>query len=324
MAQTTETSFTSLPRYLRALASVFGFAVAAVIVCLPIDAGAIPLKSDKPTLHRFRHDIAKTVRADHPAIQPVVDAIRAITTNPLEQLTIVNDVAHLLVDFDDDARLYGRADYHATLDEMLAMRRENSWLYLRDDCDGRAVFAAHILAGLGIEWRLEASYWKRHAWIIARVNGEEYDLLDFQPEGAPTDRLSYRLVGRFVTRQPNHPPLFQWRRAWADRTKFDIQTGLHLGLLAVDSAPGHLRERYAKDWTKVAAPGQPAPFDARLATAVCAGFPFGESLGSAFAANIGGPVRSAPTPQVPNVSMETAAGVDETARATESSSTQAK
>lgn len=320
MAQTTYKLTSTLSRYYRSLIGVFAFAIGSLIVCLPIDADAIQLKSEKPTLHRFRQDLAKTVRADHPAIQPVVDAIRAITTNPVEQLTIVNDVAHLLVDFDDDARLYGRADYHATLDEMLAMRRENGWLYLRDDCDGRAIFAAHLLAGLGIDWRLEASYWKRHAWIIARIDGTEYDLLDFQPEGAPTERLSYRLIGRWVTRQPHHPPLFQWRRAWAERTNFDIATGLHLGLLAVESAPGHLRERYAKDWTKVATPGQPAPLDARLASAVCAGFPFGESLGSAVAANIGArqPVQRANVTPAEPVTVETDDGV--TARATESNS----
>jgi hypothetical protein len=321
MAQNTYTTTSALSRYCRSLAGVFAFAVATLIVCLPINAGAIQLKSDKPTLHRFRHELAKTVRADHPAIQPVVQAIRAITSNPVEQLTIVNDVSHLLVDFDDDARLYGRPDYHATLDEMLAMRRENNWLYLRDDCDGRAIFAAHLLAGLGIDWRLEASYWKRHAWIIARVDGKEYDLLDFQPEGAPTNRLSYRLIGRWVTRQPHHPPLFQWRRAWAERTKFDIETGLHLGLLAVDSSPGRLRERYAKDWTKLAPLGQPTPPDSRLASAVCAGFPFGESLGSALAARIGGSEflqAAQPASSVAAISSE--GPTDETARATESNS----
>src|SRR5438874_6958630 len=58
------------------------------------------------TRENFRHDMPKTVRADHPAIVPVANAIRAVTKNPLEQLVMVNDVSHLLVDYDDDLRVY--------------------------------------------------------------------------------------------------------------------------------------------------------------------------------------------------------------------------
>ena len=105
------------------------------------------------TREHFRHDMAATVRPDHPAIVPVAAAIRAVTSNPLEQIVMVNDVTHLLVDYDDDERVYGTDEFHATLDEMLARRRQSGWLYLRDDCDGRAVFAAHVLAALGIAWR---------------------------------------------------------------------------------------------------------------------------------------------------------------------------
>jgi hypothetical protein len=122
--------------------------------------------------------MAASIRPNHPAILPVAHAIRRVTTDPLEQIVMVNDVTHLLVDYDDDDRVYEAEEFHATFEEMLARRREAGWLYLRDDCDGRAVFAAHLLASLGIPWRLEASYWKEHAWVIARVNGVDYDLLD--------------------------------------------------------------------------------------------------------------------------------------------------
>jgi hypothetical protein len=218
-----------------------------------------------------------TIRADHPAILPVVAAIRAITNDPLEQLVVVNDVAHLLVDYDDDDRVYGVAEFHATLDEMLARRREAGWLYLRDDCDGRAVFAAHLLAALGIPWRFEASFWKEHAWIVARVNGVDYDLLDLRKNAPEINRISYRLVGRHFVHASHTPPRFSWRRAWASRTDRNLDIGLKLGLLTLDSTPANLHQRNSMDWT-TKAPGKLSPVDERALTAVVAGFPYGEPL----------------------------------------------
>jgi hypothetical protein len=233
-----------------------------------------------PTLHSFRHDMPRTVRADHPAIIPVAAAIRAVTTNPLQQLVMVNDVTHLLVDYDDDQRVYGVPEYYATLDEMIAKRRQQGWLYLRDDCDGRAVFAAHLLAALGIPWRLEASYWKHHAWVIARVGGIDYDLLDYHPGAAAPASLSYRLVGHWFVRASHQPPSFDWRRSWAEHTHHDLLTGLRLGLLALDSAPGHLHERFATDWVQQSPGDHHSPVDPRALTAAWAGFPYGEMLGA--------------------------------------------
>ena len=94
------------------------------------------------TREYFRHEMAATVRHDHPAILPLAAAVRAITTNPLEQLVVVNDVTHLLVDYDDDERVWGVEEYHATFDEMLARRREAGWVYLRDDGARTPAFAA--------------------------------------------------------------------------------------------------------------------------------------------------------------------------------------
>jgi hypothetical protein len=72
----------------------------------------------------FQREMPLTIRADHPAIVPVAAAIRAITGKPLEQIAMVNDVTHLLVDYDSDKRVYGMPECQATLDEMIARRRE--------------------------------------------------------------------------------------------------------------------------------------------------------------------------------------------------------
>ena len=229
------------------------------------------------TRNYFKREMASSIRADHPAIVPVAEAIRAVSQNPLEQIVMVNDVTHLLVDYDDDERVYGTAEYHATLDEMLARRRDGGWLYLRDDCDGRAVFAAHLLATLGIEWRLEASFWKEHAWIVARVGGKDYDLLDLRKNAPETNRLTFKLLGKHFVRASVRPPTFSWRRAWAERTGRDFNLGLRLGLLALDSTPERLRQRNATDWTTKAA-GKLSPIDDRALTADVAGFPYGEPL----------------------------------------------
>src|SRR4051812_24928899 len=112
---------------------------AALSGVLPAALSASDLAPDSlpepHTRERFRQEMPKHIRADHPAILPVAAAIRAVTTKPIEQLVMVNDVTHLLVDFDDDERVYSKFEYHATLDEMLANRRLHGWLYLRDDCD---------------------------------------------------------------------------------------------------------------------------------------------------------------------------------------------
>ena len=191
---------------------------------------------------------------------------------------MVNDVTHLLVDYDDDDRVYGSAEFHATFEEMLARRRQSGWIYLRDDCDGRAVFAAHLLAALGISWRFEASYWKEHAWIVAIVRGKEYDLLDLRNGAPETNRLSYKVFGHMFVRPSVRPPAFSWRRAWAQRTGRNFQIGMTLGLLTIDSKPDAQRERFATDWTSRVPHGRLSPVDDRALTAKIAGFPYGEPL----------------------------------------------
>lgn len=219
-----------------------------------------------------------TIRADHPAIVPIAAAIRRITSDPREQLVVVNDVTHLLVDYDDDERVYGCREFHATLDEMIARRREAGWVYLHDDCDGRAVFAAHLLAALGIAWRLEASYWMQHAWVVARVAGIDYDLLDSGAARPDQRSLGYRLVGRHFVHSENRPPFFSWRTVWQERLRADLETGKLLGLITLDSTNDRLVERHATDWTKAQPGDRESSPDGRLAGAACAGFPYGEPL----------------------------------------------
>lgn len=265
---------------LRRSAKALAVAVLGCVAGLayPQDVTGAPAGYDRHTREHFRSDMPFTVKADHPAIRPVADAIRAVTRDPLEQIVMVNDITHLLVDYDEDERVYGAPEFHATFEEMLARRRAGGWLYLRDDCDGRAVFAAHLLANLGIAWRLEASFWKEHAWIVARVNGVDYDLLDLRRNAPETARLTYRLLGRHFVRPTQRPPAFGWRKAWADRTERNFKIGMTLGLLTLDSTPAQQHARYATDWTQRAPRDKASPYDARVLTAKVAGFPYGEAL----------------------------------------------
>ncbi|HEY1109441.1 MAG TPA: hypothetical protein VGE76_12430 [Opitutaceae bacterium] len=262
----------------RSLIGAVALGLLALVTLLPHAAQAGAPSGIRHTREYFRSSMPATVHADHPAIQPVVAAIRALTTDPLQQLVVVNDISHLLIDYDDDKRVYGSEEFHATFDEMLARRREAGWVYLRDDCDGRAVFAAHLLAALGIPWRLEASYWKEHAWIVAKVGGVEYDLLDLRAGAPETNNLSYKLVGRHFVRPSKRPPAFAWRKAWAQRTHRNFDLGMTLGLLAIDSTPAKQYERFATDWTTRAPNSVGSPVEDRFAKVTVAGFPYGEQL----------------------------------------------
>ena len=293
-----ENDFKLSLRRVRPLALVL--VLVSVGVCSPHLSQSRESIRNRHTRESFRIDLARTVRANHPAIAPVAAAIRAVTLQPLEQLCLVNDVTHLLVDYDDDLRVYGADEYHATLEEMLARRRQAGWLYLRDDCDGRAIFAAHLLAALRIEWRLEASYWKEHAWIVARVNGREYDLLDLRGDAPETNRLSFKLLGRHFVRPTVRPPAFAWRRAWAQRTNRDLQTGITLGLLTVDSRASAQQERFATDWSSVSPGGTLSPSDDRALSMTVAGFPYGEPLHIAAIGSL---------PPAPNQAQSPALGV---------------
>jgi hypothetical protein len=158
------------------------------------------------------------------------------------------------------------------------------------------VIAAHLLSALGIPWRLEASYWKEHAWIVARVGGVDYDLLDLRRNAPETNRLSYKLFGRMFVRSSVRPPAFAWRRAWALQTHRDVAKGHALGLLTVDSTSGRQRERYAMDWSQRSPSGQLSPADDRALDITVAGFPYGEPLHVGSVANVGPAPKQAQAP----------------------------
>ncbi|HEX2100657.1 MAG TPA: hypothetical protein VHF69_08345, partial [Candidatus Synoicihabitans sp.] len=202
----------------------------------------------RPSASAFHARLGPTVRADHPRIVPLAEAIRRLSDDPVEQLVIVDRVTRLQVDYDSDLRVYGRRDYHATLDEMIERRAAAGWSRLRDDCDGRAVFAAHLLAALDLPWRLHGSYAKRHAWVSSVIGGVRYDLLDLQAGDPETRAWSYRWLARWSAGSSRALPEFAWRTAWRMRTSADVEIGERLGLLEYDETTTRRRERYAVNW----------------------------------------------------------------------------
>lgn len=225
---------------------MFVLAATAVQATAPVEATGEPrmLRHERHTPFRFRRAMPERIDRGHALIRPVAEALGQLSQDPLEQLSFVHQVTRLLVEYDSDLRVYGRVDWHATLDQMIQRQHASGWSHLRDDCDGRAVFAAHLLAELGIPWRLEASSLKRHAWVSAKVNGVRYDVLDLTADDPELQDPLYRFVGRWVLRKSHLPPWSDLRRAWHERAGADPDIGLTLGLLEVDADGARLRARY--------------------------------------------------------------------------------
>ena len=179
----------------------------------------------------FAGALAPTICPNHAAVRPIAAAIRQVSTDPVEQLSLVQQVTRRWVEYASDRQVYGRSEYYATLDEMLRRRKAAGWSRLRDDCDGRAVFAAHLLAALGLPWQLEGSRWKGHAWVSTRIDGVHYDLLDLQADDPELQSRTYRWVGRFFTAPSRPPPIADLRMMWRERTGEDPGIGAALGLL---------------------------------------------------------------------------------------------
>jgi hypothetical protein len=110
------------------------------------------------------------------------------------------------------------------------------------------------------------------------------------------------LIGHLFVRSSVRPPLFAWRRAWAQRTDRDLDVGRVLGLLTVDSTAEHSRERYATDWTERSPGDRLSPLDDRALSVTVAGFPYGEPLHVAAMANVASARKPAQTPALGTVS----------------------
>jgi len=93
-----------------------------------------------------------------PSLQPLLDELRpqlADDPAPREALKRVERFVYRKVPYDWDWNVWGVSDYWPTVEEVLAMGRE--------DCDGQAVVAASLLRGLGFDAHLAGSL--VHMWV---------------------------------------------------------------------------------------------------------------------------------------------------------------
>lgn len=246
-----------------------GLILLVVVLLAPVAAkerGAARPREAGPSPAAFRRVMPVTVRVGHPAVAGVADGIRRLSDDPVEQLSFVAQATRLLVEYDSDRRVYGRRDWHATLDQMVARAEASGWTYLRDDCDGRAVFAAHVLEELGFRWRLKASGLKRHAWVSVVVAGRAYDLLDLRPDDPELQTLAYRAVGRWLVRRSQPPPFTDLRARWRRRGA-DVALGRTLGLITVAPGGGEAQPRFAVNWVRRASGPTPTERKGIAATA---------------------------------------------------------
>src|SRR5207248_2674015 len=113
------------------------------------------------------------------------------------------------------------------------------------------------------------------AWVVACVNGVDYDLLDLRPNARETDRPAYKLFGHLFVRASHPPPVFAWRDAWAKNTHHDFHVALALGMITLDSTPLAMHARHSRDWTIDAPAGTVSPpDDAKTLLAGIAAFPY--------------------------------------------------
>lgn len=98
------------------------------------------------------------VQPDHPLLRRWLDELRADAIEKLpakEALRRVESLVYEKVPYDWDWNTWGTADYMPTVDEILAMGKE--------DCDGRAVIAASLLRGLDYDAKLATNF--AHVWV---------------------------------------------------------------------------------------------------------------------------------------------------------------
>ncbi len=129
--------------------AVFGLTV--LLVCFP-DPGRLVAHID------HWRDPNALIEPDAAAIQPLVEELRPQMTDdlsPADALRLVERFVYEKLTYDWDWNTWGTADYLPTVTEAIEMGRE--------DCDGRAVLAASLLANFGFETQIVTDF--AHVWV---------------------------------------------------------------------------------------------------------------------------------------------------------------
>lgn len=122
-----------------------------LFVCFPFPRLAI---------RHVRHwtDPNALIEPDSAALRPWVEELRpmlATIVEPKAALKTVEKFVYQKVPYDWDWNTWGLSDYLPTVDEVIAKGRE--------DCDGRAVVAASLLANFGFKARIVTDF--AHVWV---------------------------------------------------------------------------------------------------------------------------------------------------------------
>jgi hypothetical protein len=173
-----------------------------------------------------RREITRACEPNNPAIQVVAAVIRRKSTNPLQEVALIQVAADGLLDYDLSSRVYGEGV--PTVSQMLARRRSAHWLFPHGDCKEHAVIAGSLLAALGISWEPVVSFTLRHAWVRVRVPGGEWDIMAIPPQTlgwlSPTQfRLLSILAGGSGI--PLRTPSTKFTEKIVDRLVVDSITG---------------------------------------------------------------------------------------------------
>ncbi len=129
--------------------AVFGLTV--LLVCFP-DPGRLVAH-----INHWR-DPNALIEPDAAVLQPLVEELRPQMTDdlsPADALRLVERFVYEKLTYDWDWNTWGTADYLPTVTEAIEMGRE--------DCDGRAVLAASLLANFGFETQIVTDF--AHVWV---------------------------------------------------------------------------------------------------------------------------------------------------------------
>jgi len=145
----------ALPWYTRWPSKCGILALTLLVVCFPY-----PRTLVRHLQHV--HNPNAMIEPDAPALQPLVDELRltlGADLPPKEALKKVEDFVYRKIPYEWDWNTWGTADYLPTVQEALAMGKE--------DCDGQAVVAASLLRRLGFKADLVTDF--AHMWVLTDV-----------------------------------------------------------------------------------------------------------------------------------------------------------